>query len=93
MPKVEQQPWHPAKYDDDDVRSIQAMATGTATADQQKTAIKWIVESVCGTYDVTYFADSERNTAYAEGKRGVGLQIVKLVKLSGKIFKPKQEGK
>jgi hypothetical protein len=80
-PRIKQQPWHPAPYDDDVVRSIQSLATGTANENQQKTAIKWIVEQAAGTYDATYFADSEANTAFAEGKRHVGLQVVKLTKL------------
>jgi hypothetical protein len=80
-PRIKQQPWHPSPYDDDDVRSIQALATGTANEGQQKYALRWIVERACGTYDETYFADSERNSAFAEGKRHVGLQIVKLTKL------------
>lgn len=76
------QPWKPAKYAEDVVYALQALATGTANKGQQVTALQWIINDLAGTYDETYFADSERNTAYAQGKRHVGLQMVKLIKLS-----------
>jgi hypothetical protein len=34
-------------------------------------------------YDSTYWADSERNSAFAQGRRFVGLQIVRMSNLSG----------
>jgi len=62
--------------------AIQAVAAGEATEDQQKLAITTIVEKICDTYDLSYSPDSERDTAFAEGKRFVGLQIAKLTKLN-----------
>lgn len=84
------QPWHPAPYDEDIVNALQAVANGVAVAGQQTLALKWIVETACGTYDETYFADSERNTAYAQGKRHVGLQIVKMVKVQPDSLRKRQ---
>lgn len=80
------QPWHPAKYDEADIYAVQALAAGVASADQQKRAVHWLLNNVCGTYDETYFADSERNSAYAQGKRHVGLQFVKAIKLPARAF-------
>jgi hypothetical protein len=59
--------------------AIKALATGTANAGQQKRALDWIITKACGTYDMSFRpgADGERETAFAEGKRHVGLQIVK----------------
>jgi hypothetical protein len=41
--------------------------------------MKWIVNVLCGTYDQTFHIgpEGERVSAYAAGKRHVGLQIVK----------------
>lgn len=58
--------------------AIQALMLGQASPDQQKLALQGIVEDICGTYDMTYSPDSQHDTAFAEGKRWVGLQIVKL---------------
>lgn len=79
-----QGPWAPAKYDPADVRAIQELERGEATPEQQKRALKWIIESVSGTYDVTHWPgdDGERNTSFANGKRYVGLTIVKMLKLN-----------
>jgi hypothetical protein len=78
---MSRQPWHPVPYDKDDVYALKSLATGTANEGQQKHAIKYIVEAIAATYDETYFSDSERNSAYAQGRRFVGLSIVKLINL------------
>ena len=78
-PTVE--PWHPAPYDDADTYAIKALAAGVANEGQQKRALDWIVNTLCATYDLSYRPGSDRDTAFAEGKRHVGLQLVKLVKL------------
>ena len=43
-----------------------------------KRAIDWIIKT-CGTYDLSFSPVSERETSFAEGKRWIGLQIVKLI--------------
>jgi hypothetical protein len=75
------QPWHPAPYEEADVYAIKALAAGVANEGQQQRALGWIVNTLCGTYDLSYRPDSDRNTAFAEGKRHVGMQIVKLTKV------------
>ena len=80
---VANQPWHPAPYEEADVYAIKALAAGKATEGQQQRALGWIVNTLCGTYDLS-FRDGEhgdRSTVFAEGKRFVGLQLVKLTKL------------
>jgi hypothetical protein len=80
-----QGPWSPAKYEPADVSAIQALVNGEATPDQQQRAIKWIIESACGTYDQSYWPGGEeghRNTDFAEGKRFVGNSIVKMTRLN-----------
>ncbi len=64
---------------------MQALATGEASPEQQKRALRWIVENAAGTYDMSYRPGAEngrRDTDFAEGKRHVGNQIVKLLKVS-----------
>lgn len=76
-------PWHPAPYEDADIASIKALAAGTASAPQQQRALDWIIHKACATYDLSYRPGEggERETAFAEGKRFVGLQVVKMVRV------------
>lgn len=81
MPVGGRDPARPASYDEADVAAIQAIATGSATAAQQQRALRWIVEAAADAYGLSYRGGDAQATAFAEGKRFVGLQIVKLSKL------------
>lgn len=81
------EPWLPAPYKLPDVGALQALDRGDAEADQQRRALTFIIETICKTYDLSYRPDSERDTAFAEGKRYVGTQIVKLLKLNMKALR------
>lgn len=70
----------PAKWDKLDAIALQALAGGTATADQQQRALNWIIYSACGTYDLDYRPDPREHAAVS-GKRMVGLHIVTLLKV------------
>lgn len=75
-------PWTPASYTDPDVYALKALQAGEAEPHQQKRALDFIINVVCKTYDLSWQDDSrggERATSFAEGKRFVGLQIVKFV--------------
>ena len=75
--------WIPAPWELADASAIQAMANGTANPEQQKRALKWIIEAAAGTYEMSYRPggeDGRRDTDFAEGRRMVGNQIVKLIK-------------
>lgn len=80
----ENAPWLPPKYDLADIGALQALAKGEAPPDAQQRALKWIIEKAAGTYEPSYRPgeEGERDTAFAEGRRHVGLQIVKLLKLN-----------
>jgi hypothetical protein len=86
-------PHHPAEYDVADVSAIQALKRGDATPDQQRRALKWIIENNSRTYDLPYFDDDEggRASAFAAGKAYVGQQIVKLSKLDVAELRKRQE--
>jgi hypothetical protein len=75
-------PYTPADYEPADVTAIQAMHRGDASPDLQRRALNFIINDLARTYDLSYRPDSERDTAFAEGKRFVGLQLVKFLKLN-----------
>ena len=80
--KISARPWHPAPYDESVTGSLKALHAGVANAGQQQRALKWIIEALCGTYDLSYRPESDRDSSFAEGKRFVGMQIVKQLKLT-----------
>lgn len=76
-------PWSSVAVDDDDINAIKALAAGKASEGQQKRALDLIIYRIAGTYDLSFRPglDGERATCFAEGKRHVGNQIVRLTKL------------
>lgn len=80
----------PAEWSEYDALAIKALATGTANDAQQKRAIGWIVNSAAKAYDVSFSPVSDRETSFAEGRRFVGLQIVKLVNMPAELLKARK---
>lgn len=83
-------PWKPVDWGVEDAYAVKAVMAGTASEGQQRRAMAFIVNQICGTYDLSYRPTSDRDTAFAEGKRFVGLQCVKfaninIAALGGKI--------
>lgn len=74
----------PSDYDLADAHALQQLLAGAASPEEQKRALEWIIKDACGVYDETFFPgeDGSRLTTFAEGKRHVGLQIVKLLNLA-----------
>jgi len=79
--KKEYRPWKPANYAARHIGLMKNLALGEASPEQQREALHFIVTELCQTYNVSYIPDSDRDTAFAEGRRFVGLQIIKLTKL------------
>lgn len=73
--------YSPAPYRKIDIYALKALAKGEASEGQQRRVLDWIIQQAAGTYDVSYRSSSDRDTAFAEGRRFVGLQIVKLLNL------------
>ena len=86
-------PWAPVAYEGADVGAIQALNRGDATPEQQRRALRYIVEVVAGTYDQSFRPDSERDTAFAEGRRFVGLTLVKLSKINPQLLRKNTDGR
>ena len=72
-------------YDITTVASIQAIYRTS----EGKRALEHVINVLAGTYDQSYRPGSERDSAFAEGRRFVGLQLVKLVKLNMQLLKEK----
>ncbi len=70
-----------------DAQALKALGAGNANEGQQKRALKFIIEQVSGTYDQTFDPESERASAFAEGKRYVGRKIVGILNLPIETFK------
>lgn len=62
--------------------AVQAMVRGEASADQQLRVLDLVINKLARTYDLSYRPDSDRDTAFAEGGRFVGLQLVTMTKVS-----------
>jgi hypothetical protein len=72
----------PPEYENADVAAIQALARGDASPEAQRRALDWIINAASATYDQSFHPDSARLTDFAEGRRFVGNQVVKLTKLN-----------
>lgn len=73
----------PVAYDLADLHAIRACIAGTATEDQQRRAMGWIINGPCALYDMSYRDEAEggdRGTAFHEGRRFVGNTIVKMTR-------------
>lgn len=76
------EPWIPPEWDPEDAHAVQAFMQGRASQDQQLRAAGFLVNQLCGTYDLSYRPSGDRDTCFAEGKRFVGLQLVKFAQLN-----------
>jgi hypothetical protein len=67
------------------VSAIQWLATGKADEGAQKIAMDYIINDLCRAYDVSYRPDDaggDRDTAFAEGRRFIGLQLARIISTS-----------
>lgn len=74
--------WAPAGWTAPDAYAVQAVARGEASPDQQKRAFDWIINRAAMTYEEAFWPDNARVTDYVLGRRSVGMQVVKLMKLT-----------
>lgn len=67
-----------------DIFALQAVSKGTANAGQQQRALEAILHKVCRHRRMSFYPgglEGDRATIFAEGKRFVGDQIVRLLKM------------
>jgi hypothetical protein len=74
-------PYAPVAWEKADAFAIKQVSLGLADAEQQVRAMNLIINKLCKTYDLSFCPgpDGDRETAMAEGRRFVGLQLVKLI--------------
>lgn len=73
-----------------ELRALTALSEGVANEEQQKRALDAILINICGMHDLSFFPDEmggERATAFAEGKRYVASQIMKLLNHQSEYLK------
>ena len=76
------QPFEPAQYDNSIVAATRALANGEANEGQQQLFWKWLIEEVSGYFDLSFRPggdDGRRLSDFAEGKRFVGSQCLKML--------------
>lgn len=84
---------NPPEYTPAVAQAFQSLARGDASAHLQKTALDWLINKAAMTYDLSFSPDGTHATAFAEGRRFVGLQVVKMTKLDvDKITKATNNG-
>lgn len=84
--------FHVPKYVAADITAIQQLEHGEASPEMQKRALAWIVNEVCKTYDLSYRPGDTHETTFAEGRRFVGLEIVKMLKLDPSKVRREENG-
>ena len=62
-----------------EISALQALFRGEAQAHQQNLALQFIVADLAQAYDRTFDPASDRLSAFAEGRRFVGLEILRLL--------------
>lgn len=77
---------HPA------LAAIKALSAGQAREDQQKTALDFIINALCGTHELSYRSGDggERDTAFLEGRRSIGLTIARIITQPTDVLVPPQ---
>ena len=74
-------PFALAPYDQSDIAAIKALRDGSASPEQQRRGLAWIIECVARTNTSSYDEKSESNRDFNEGCRHVGRQIILLMNM------------
>lgn len=80
-------PWQLPPIDAADIFALQALANGNANAVQQKRALEFVVSGLAEEHRMSFYPggdDGRRASDFAEGKRWVGSQIRRILKLRPK---------
>lgn len=82
--KPKSMPWESADHNPEVVYAVRALFENTALPHQQKLAWEWIMYVTAagpGFQDLSFRpgADGQRATDFAEGKKFVGLQLLKML--------------
>lgn len=87
------EPWAVPHYGLPEAAAIQALYHGRASEDQQREAFTFIVQQLCGIGELSFrppaMDPNGHATAFAEGKRFVGLQLVKFAQMNLALLRKK----
>lgn len=75
-------PYLKVEWDEADANALKALQRGDADADQQKRALDWILRHAAMIREVTFQPGMPDASAFAEGRRFVGLTIAQLLTVS-----------
>jgi hypothetical protein len=78
-------PYIPPRLTKQVVYAAKALWGGSADESQQTLFMKWLIVDLCRTYDMAYRPDhlgGDRDTSFSEGKRFVGNEIEKILRMS-----------
>ncbi len=80
-------PWQYGQVEKEAIFALQAVAQGVANETQQRRAIEFIISDLCESNRMSFYPGDEgrRATDFAEGKRWVGLQIARILKIRPKM--------
>src|SRR6187549_2463840 len=80
----------PAPFDLPDVAAVQAVYGGRGTEEQQRRAMEWVIKKAAQIGSQSYRAGDSHATAFVEGRRFVGAQILSLLALSMEDLKQRK---
>ena len=69
-----------APFEPADASAVQAVFNGTADEDQQRRAMRWLLEGACRIHETSFSPDNDRMTIFHEGQRFVGKQIAEMLR-------------
>ena len=75
-------PFRNARVTSDVAYAIRGLNAGEATPFQQKLALDWVINEVSRFYDLS-FRDNQKHQDFAEGKRYVAQQIIRVLNMDG----------
>ena len=79
---LENATWKPPHWDPADVGAVKAVAEGRASPEQQKRAMAYIVNTICGIHDWAYRPGlNDRDTNIGLGRQFVGHMISKMCRI------------
>lgn len=75
-------PYMQCVFEIPDVSAINALANGTANPDQQKRVFSWLLNDAGAVGSPTFFPGAPDGSAFAQGRRFVGLCIAQLLSVN-----------
>lgn len=69
-----------APFEPADATAVQAVFEGQASDEQQRRAMRWILNGACRIHEISFHPENTRLSDFNEGQRFVGKQIAELLR-------------